>query len=228
MKLNYSTLAIVFLLAGCTADLNTESVKSYNNRSLNEFIKDRFTINNSLNHTIHNGLDILASSNHNLYWYYSRSKPLPDGSYVFFAPFNGPEMLERPKNDLSVFCKSSKGGKLIASTYFNQDILSSYETNPIQAYIASVQELSQVRMSVSAGSLTASRPLTDGEINAIALGESTRVANTNRYSDIAFAKKDYFTAVKNGSFGTFNCSDNTNKRILWSIFYYTNRLRTIR
>ncbi len=71
-------------------------------------------------------------------------------------------------------------------------------------------------MSVSAGSLTASRPLTDGEINAIALGESTRVANTNRYSDIAFAKKDYFTAVKNGSFGTFNCSDNTNKRILWS------------
>ncbi len=110
MKLNYSTLAIVFLLAGCTADLNTESVKSYNNRSLNEFIKDRFTINNSLNHTIHNGLDILASSNHNLYWYYSRSKPLPDGSYVFFAPFNGPEMLKDQKMIYLYFANHQRVG----------------------------------------------------------------------------------------------------------------------
>ena len=220
MKLNRFTSLIVFLLTGCASNLNSESVKSYNHHSLNEFIKDRFTINNSLNHIIDNGLDTLSSlsskNQRDLYGYYSSSKPLPDGSYVFFAPFNGPEILERPKNDLSLFCQS-KGGKLIASEYYNKDILSLYEANPIQAYAASVRELSQIKMTASVGSLNISRPLTYSEVNSIAMGEAMRVANANRYSDLAYAKKDYLSAVINRSFGVFHCSDNVSKRILWHV-----------
>src|SRR5205085_3214477 len=98
MKLEYLVLLISCFLAGCASSLDKESVKTYNDHSLDEFIKDRFTINNPLNHAIHNGLDTLASlsskNQRTLYGYYSSSKPLPNGSYVFFAPFNGPEILE--------------------------------------------------------------------------------------------------------------------------------------
>lgn len=220
MKLKYLVFLASNLLIGCTSNLNHESVKAYNSHSLNEFIKDRFTINNSLNHTINNGLDMFVSPSsriqHTLYRYYSSTKPLPNGSYVFYAPFNGPEILERPKNDLSLFCESH-GGKLKPTTYYNKDILSSYETNPMQAYIASVRALSQLKMTTSIGSISAYKPLTDGEINAIAIGEAMRTENANRYSNIAYAKKDYFAAIKNGSFGIFSCIDHKNKRGLWSV-----------
>ena len=220
MKLNYLFFVIPCFLIGCASNLSQESVKGYNSHSLNAFIKDRFTINNSLNHALDSGLDILSSlsskNQRNLYGYYSSSKPLPNGSYVFFAPFNGAEALERPRKELSLFCEAQEG-KLQAITYYNKDILSSYETNPMQVYVASVQELSQVRITNTVGSMSVSRSLTDGEINSIAMGEAIRTGNANRYSDIAYARKDYYSAMKNGSFGLFNCISHKNNRVLWSV-----------
>lgn len=220
MKLEYLVLLASCFLVGCASSLNKESVKTYNDHSLDEFIKDRFTISNSLNHAIHNGLDTLASlsskNQRTLYGYYSSSKPLPNGSYVFFAPFNGPEILERPKNDLSFFC-DSRGGKLKLVTPYNKDILSSYEANPMQVYITSVRELSQVKMTASMGSVSVSRSLSDSEINAITISEAIRAGNANRYSNIAYAKKDYFSAMKSESFGMFSCINHENKRVLWNV-----------
>jgi len=119
---------------------------------------------------------------------------LQDGSYVFSAPCNGPEILEKPKKELSLFCES-KGGKLTPVTYYDKDILSLYEMNPMQVYAASVRELSHVRVTASVGAMNVSRPLSDGEINAVAMGEAIRAENANRYSKIAFARKDYFSAL---------------------------------
>jgi hypothetical protein len=220
MKLSYLVFLMPCFLIGCTSNLNQKTIKGYNGHSLNAFIKDRFTINNSLNHALGSGLDVLASlsskNQRTLYGYYSSSEPLPDGSYVFFAPFNGPEALEKPKNELSLFCEAQEG-KLQAITYYDKDILSPYETNPMQAYVASVRELNQVRITNAAGSMSVSRSLTDGEINSIAMGEAIRTANENRYADIAYAKKDYYSAMKNGSFGLFDCISHKNKRVLWSV-----------
>ena len=44
-----------------------------------------------------------------------------------------------------------------------------------------------------------------------------RTENANRYSDIAYARKDYYSAMKNGSFGLFNCISHKNSRVLWSV-----------
>jgi hypothetical protein len=214
MKLNYLIFALFYLLIGCASNLNSASIKSYQNHSINEFIKDRFTINNVVNDAINRGINIISSSKNprDFYDYYSSSKPLPDGSYVFFAPLPGSEILERPKNDLSLFC-GAKGGKLFAVAYYYTDFLSKYETNPYEAYLISVQELKQVRIT----SFTGSRSLTDGEINAVAMGEAMRAENINRYSDLTYARKDYFAAVKKGSFGKYNCVDHTNNLILWHV-----------
>ncbi len=212
MKLIYCILLACCFLAGCTAELNQESVKTYSNHSLNQFIKNRFTIDDPLNDLVQSGLDTVARARQrDFYDYYAMSKPMPDGTYVYFAAFNGVKTLERPRNDLALFCKL-KGGTLKNSAPFSKDILSSYEVNPTEAYLASVRELSQVRM--TAGNF--SRPLSDGEINAISMNEAIRTENANRFSDIAYAKKDYFSAVNEGSFGIFNCFV-SNKRILWQV-----------
>jgi hypothetical protein len=46
--------------------------------------------------------------------------------------------------------------------------------------MASVRELSQVKISTTIGSTNISQPLTDREINSIALGEAIRTINENR------------------------------------------------
>jgi len=218
MKLAYFTIITTCLLAGCTSSLDSESVKSYKDHSITEFVKDRFTINSSVHHGLYSGLDVISNSgnNHDLYWYHATSKPMPDGSYVFIAFFGSPANLRMPKNDLSLFC-SSKGGTLNPISIYKKDILSQYEVNPMQAYEISVRELSNVRVTTNSGLTSYSRPLTDGEISSVAIGEAMKTADNNRYSDIAYAKKDYYSAINSDSFGTFKCVDSITKHSIWQV-----------
>lgn len=214
MKFGYFILIVISLLIGCDTKLNQESVRNYNNHSLNDFVKDKFTINNSLNLLVQNGLNTISSSNQlKLYDYYTRSMPLPDGSYVFYAPLKGNEELEKPKNNLNLFCKM-KGGKLENVMSFEKDILSEYEIDSFRASRSSIEELNKIMQNFPVRATNKYRVLSSDEIYTLA---AHQVTPPRRHSslDIPFAKKDYVSAVDKKSFGVFRCVLRNN--ILWHV-----------
>ena len=101
---------------------------------LNQFVREEFTRNSQL-FTV---LDKLPGGRKQktLDDYNMEGKPLADGTYVYFAPYNADDIdfLKHPKQKLNNYC-AAQGGSFKVFSYYKKDVISQFAENPIQAYL---------------------------------------------------------------------------------------------
>ncbi len=222
-------LSTACVLAGLSASVNAagnnfdpslrnqsgaQAANPYKGMSVNAFIRSRFTGF----YTLPSRSPNLASKNPRrqlLNDYYNEGKPLADGSYVNYAPYNmkNVQYIEKPKGELTRFC-AANGGSLRSVAYFTKDIIAKEYINPVKAYLSAKTSLSSLKYKVSERGEVM---LSDAAIEQLARNEYLRAQKLNTQHDIQGSISGYMAAVRNGAFGKFACVSQQTNNSLWHV-----------
>lgn len=188
---------------------------------LKPFIRKEFTRNSQLSAI----LDKLPGKGKpkTLDDYNMEGNPLGDGTYVYFAPYNADNInfLEKPRKKLNNYC-AAQGGIFKVFSYYQKDIISQFEADPIQAYFKTRAYLDSPNFPIKSVAFdtgvagTIDLPVTKTIKNSIAINSYNEAKKYNRANDISDAEKGYALAAQAGYFGYFGCTDH-NKNILWGV-----------
>ena len=207
-------LGAACLVMGAAQALPVNQFQGY---TLNSFIKARYTGFYSMPHR---GANLMSNNRHtqSLNYFYQEGKAMTDGSYVYFAPFNGGnvQLVERPRKELGYFCHMN-GGSLKAIAYFTKNVVQKSYVDPVKTYLAVKAKLNALQYSTNQGPNRIQLPLTPNAIEAAARDEAARANQANQFHDIQGSLAGYMEAVKTGSFGKFTCVSDASGQSLWNV-----------
>ena len=215
--LNKKRLFIFGAACLITGAVQALPVNQYQGYTLNGFVKARYTGFYSMPHR---GVNLMSNNRHtqSLNYYYQEGKPMSDGSYVYFAPFNASnvQLIERPRRELGYFCRMN-GGSLKAIAYYTKNIVQQAYVDPVKTYLAVKSKLNALQYSTTEGANRVKLPLTPNAIEAAVRDEGARAQQANQFHDIQGSLAGYTAAVRAGAFGKFTCVADTTGQQLWNV-----------
>ena len=214
-----ANLIIPLMMSGCVSINDSNGSLEKGHMPISQYIREEFTYDSKLSKILRK-LPGVKKQQTTVEDYNMEGDPLPDGSYVYFAPYSADaiQFLTKPSKKLAGYCRS-QGGVFTVLSLYKKPFFTGTEVNPINAYFSERAKMEVLGDSIVVGSPFNSGvniPITESAKDRLAENAYNNAVEFNRITDVVGAKQGYLEAVNAGAFGYFSCV-NAYKKPLWNV-----------